>query len=196
MVLVGIAIVMLFTGVRMGKYLVDIYEDEALANEVRIETTRDHTAILLKAMPDSVGEATINKILQINEDALVIQTTILSMQDGMKDYLKQPGTPLEEIQGKDNKQAGRVAILDTGKGVEFMQASIKFHELLKSYVDDPMALNQIEDHLEFTSKYWPHEFGVDHIASQSFIKIYYKNTDAAKGIALAEYVAISRLLHP
>ncbi len=194
MVLVGIAIVMLISGVRMGKYLVDIYEDEAMANEVRIETSQDRTALLIEGMSDSVGEATISKVLHIHEEALLIQTKILSMQDGMKDYLNQPGAPLEQIKGKDNKQVGRAAILDTGKGVEFMQTSIKFHELLKGYVDDPMVLNQIEDHLEFTSKYWPYEFGADHVRSQSFMKIYYKNTDVSKGVALAEYVAIDYLL--
>jgi len=194
MVLVGIAIVMLFTGVRMGKYLVDIYEDEAIANELRIETTNDHTAQLISEMSDSIGETTITKVLQIHKEALAIQTMILSMQDGMKDVLGQPGAPVKEIKGKDNKQVGRTAILDTGSGVEFMQASVRFHDLLKSYIEDPMALNQIEDHLEFTAKYWQHEFGPDHVESYPFIKIYYKNTDASKGIALAEYVAIKSLL--
>lgn len=194
MLIVGIAIVMLFTGVRMGKYLIDIYQDEALANDARIEQTQERTAQILREMPDSLGEATIRKVLHIHEEAVAIQTMILSMQDGMKDYLKQPGVALESIKGKDNKQVGRAAILDTGKGAEFMQASVKFHKLLKDYIPDPVTQNQIGDHLEFTEAYWQHEFGADHVGGSPFIKVYYKNTDAAKGIALAEYVAISALM--
>ena len=34
------------------------------------------------------------------------------------------------------------------------------------------------------------------VEDDPFMRTYYKLTDASKGIALAEYVAISRLVHP
>jgi len=62
-------------------------------------------------------------------------------------------------------------------------------------VKDPAARTQIEDHLEFVNLVWDFEHGWDGVAGSNLMKNYYKNTDAAKGIALAEYTAIAYLLH-
>lgn len=51
-----------------------------------------------------------------------------------------------------------------------------------------------QDHLEFTGRIWFMEFGPVEVIYDPVIKIYYKHTDVSKGIALAEYVAISSLI--
>ncbi len=58
-----------------------------------------------------------------------------------------------------------------------------------------MTRSQIDDHLEFTGKVWPYEYGVKDVVDDPLMKNYYKLTDASKGIALSEYVAIAYLMH-
>ena len=142
MLLVGIACVMLMGNINMSKDLLDIYVDEALANEGRVEVAQERTASLLELALDSSHmdqQATISKI---HDQARDLQVMITGMQEGMIAYVDQPGASIEDVNWKDNRSAGRDAVRDS--------------PLLKNY---------------------------------------YKNTDAAKGIALAEYVAIAYLLH-
>ena len=120
---------------------------------------------------------------------------ITGMQEGMIAYVDQPGASIEDVNWKDNRSAGRDAILDNGAGVAFITEAKKYAAMLDELVKDPVANAQIEDHLEFTTLVWDSEFGRDGVRDSPLMKNYYKNTDAAKGIALAEYVAIAYLLH-
>jgi len=196
MLLVGISIILVYSNVRMGKYLLDIYRTEALTNADQTTLTRERTAYFLRELPDSLPAATTQKILQIHEKAVDIQASIGLMQEALLDAIQQPGVDLKDARGIDNKHAGRVAILDSGRGKEFADASQAYRQMLRDFIEDPVTWAQIEDHLEYTSEYYPHEFGPDHVAEQPFIKNYYKLSDASKGIALAEYVAIASLMHP
>jgi hypothetical protein len=86
-------------------------------------------------------------------------------------------------------------IVDNGTGWNIMLESRKFKELLDEVVKDPVARAQIDDHLEFTGEVWQLEFGGSAVTNAPLMKNYYKNGDAAKGIALSEYTAIAYLLH-
>jgi hypothetical protein len=108
----------------------------------------------------------------------------------------QPGASIQEVKGKDNKNAGREAILDSGLGHTFILESRQFAALLDEVVKDPVAKIQIRDHLEFAGLPFEYEHGPRGVEKAPLMKNYYKNTDASKGIALAEYVAIASLLHP
>ena len=91
--------------------------------------------------------------------------------------------------------AGREAILDSGAGVDFITEAKQFAAMLDELITDPIVNAQIEDHLEFAGYVFDVEHGWDGVESSPLMKNYFKNTDAAKGIALAEHVAISYLLH-
>lgn len=196
MLLVGIACVMLMGNVNMSKDLLNIYQDEALVNEEQVEVVQERTASLLELALDSSHmdhQATISKI---HDQARDLQVMINDMQEGMIAFVDQPGASIEEINEKDNKNAGREAIIDNGAGVAFILESKKFATMLDELVQDPVASSQIEDHLEYAKLFWEYEHGKKGVIDSPLMKNYYKNTDASKGIALAEYVAISRLLHP
>lgn len=195
MLLVGIACVMLMGNVNMGKDLLDIYLSESLANEQRVEEVQESTARLLEAARDSSHADQLATISQIHDQARDLQVMIRNMQEGMLAYVGQPGAALQEIRGKDNKNAGRQAILENGQGHAFILESRKFRAMLYEVVNDPVANSQIEDHMEFISLPFEHEHGADGVRNSPLMKNYYKNTDASKGISLAEYVAISYLLH-
>lgn len=195
MLLVGIACVMLMGNINMSKDLLNIYQDEALANEDRVEAAQERTASLMELALDSSHmdhQATISKI---HDQARDLQVMIKDMQEGMIAYMGQPGASIEEVYLKDNKNAGREAMIDNGAGKAFVTESKKFAAMLNELVKDPVANNQIEDHLEFTTLVWDIEHGKDGVLNSPLVKNYYKNTDASKGIALAEYVAIAYLLH-
>ncbi len=195
MLLVGIACVMLMGNVNMSRDLLDIYQEEALANEQRVELVQKQTLALLELVDDSAHadqQATINRI---HDQARDLQVMITGMQEGMITYVGQPGISIEDLKGKDNKQAGREAMLEHGEGIAFITEAKQFAAMLHELVKDHAALTQIEDHLEFTSLVWDFEHGYDGVAGSPMMKNYYKNTDAAKGIALAEYVVIAYLLH-
>jgi len=195
MLLVGISIVMLFTNVNMSKYMLDIYLEEAVANETRVEATRDRTVQLMEMFGDSAHADNLQTVTLIHEKARSLQVMIAEMQEGMIAHVKQNGVSIEQVNGIDNRGAGREAIVDSGSGREFARAAIGYREMLEEMINDPVTLSQIEDHLEFTGKVWPYEYGVRDVANDPLMKNYYKLTDASKGIALSEYVSISHLLH-
>lgn len=196
MLLVGISLVMLYSTVNMGKYLIDIYMNEAVANEVRVEQTEEGTLKLLDWAEDSCEASCLQTINKIHDDARALQLMITSLQEGMITFLGQPGSSVQDVKGKDNRLAGREVIVDSGRGHDFAQAALQYRVMLEAVIEDQVALAQIADHLECTGKVWPHENGVRYVMDDPLMKNYYKLTDASMGIALAEYVAISRLLHP
>ena len=195
MLLVGIACVMLMGNVNMSKDLLDVYMEEALANELRVEEVQERTARLLEVAQDSAHANQLATIAQIHDQARDLQVMVNDMQEGMIAFVGQPGASINEVHPLDNKNAGREAILDNGAGSAFIREAKQFASMLDELVKDEVANNQIEDHLEFASLVWDFEHGWDGVRESPLMKNYFKNTDASKGIALAEYVAISYLLH-
>jgi len=199
MLLVGISIVVLFSTVNMSKDLLDIYRDEAVANEDRVEEVQNRTATLLDMAHDNTFTHQLQVVSKIHGEARDLQVMINEIQEGMKSFLRQPGIPVEELQWVDlkidPKGAGREAFVNNGNGQDFILEARKYKAMLDELIKDPVVRNQIEDHLEFTTNIWFHEFGPNKVVESPFMKNYYKNTDASKGIALSEYVAIDYLLH-
>ncbi len=196
MLLVGISLVMIYTNVNTSKNYIDVYVDEALVNEEQLMQAQKGTVDLLEWAGESCDAACLQTINAIHADARSLQVMITSMQEGMKNSLNQPGVSIGELEGKGSHGAGREVIVDTGSGHNFAVAALDFRTMLEEIVDDPVSLAQILDHLECTGKVWNLEYGVKDVVDEPFMKTYYKLSDASKGIALAEYVAISRLLHP
>ena len=195
MLLVGIACVMLMGNVNMSKDLLDMYLEEAMANEQRVELVQKQTAVLLELAGDSAHADQQATISRIHDQARDLQVMITDMQEGMISFVGQPGVSIEQVKGKDNRQAGRAAILEHGEGIAFITEAKQYAAMLDELVKDHAANVQIEDHLEFTILVWDFEHGYDGVRDSPLMKNYYKNTDAGKGIALAEYVAIAYLLH-
>ena len=195
MLLVGIACVMLFSNINMSKDFLDLYMEEALNNEQRIEMAQERTAKLLEMAGDSVHMDQQAAITRIHNQARDLQVMVTGLQEGMIAFVGQPGASIEEVKSKDNKNAGREAMLEHGEGKAFVLEARQYAALLDELVKDPVARFQIEDHLEFTGMIWEIEHGPRGIADAPLMKSYFKNSDAAKGIALAEYVAIAYLLH-
>jgi len=195
MLLVGIACVMLIGNINMSKDLLNVYLDESISNQERVEQVQERTASLLELAGDSAYSDHLANISRIHDQARDLQVMISGMQEGMISFVGQPGVSIEEVKGKDNKNAGREAILDNGAGSAFIREAKQFASMLDELVKDEVANSQIEDHLEFTSLVWDFEHGWDGVRDSPLMKNYFKNTDAAKGIALAEYAAIAYLLH-
>ncbi len=195
MLLVGIACVMLMGNVNMAKDLLDVYQEESLANELRLEEVQERTAGLLEVAQDSTHSNQLATITRIHDQARDLQVMVSEMQEGMMAFVGQPGTSIADVKEKDNKNAGREAILESGAGSAFIREAKQYARMLDELLKDPVANNQVEDHLEFASLVWDFEHGWDGVRDSPLMKNYFKNTDAAKGIALAEYVAISHLLH-
>ena len=196
MLLVGIALVMIFTNVNIGKSGIDVYVDEALNNEAQVVQAQKGTGNLLDWAKDSCDAACLQTINAIHSDARSLQAMISGMQDGLKAYLNQPGVSLAELEGKDSHGAGREIIVDSGSGHDFAVAALDFRIMLEEIIEDPVTRSQILDHLECTGKVWNLEYGVKDVVDDPLIRTYYKLSDASKGIALAEYVAIRGIMHP
>lgn len=195
MLLVGIACVMLMGNINMSKDLLDIYRSEALANEERAELAQERTAELLIVAQDSAHMDKLATVTKIHDQARDLQVMLREMQEGMIAYVGQPGASIEAVQWVDNKNAGREAMLDNGAGVAFITEAKQFAAMLDELVKEPLVNSKVEDHLEFTGLVWDFEHGWDGVRDSPLMKNYYKNTDAAKGIALAEQTAIAYLLH-
>lgn len=195
MLLVGIACVMLIGNINMSKDLLDIYMKEALINEEQTELVQERTASLLDLARDSAYADQLPDIHKIHDQARDLQVMLQDMQEGMIAFADRPGIDIQEVKGKDNKMAGREAMLDNGAGAAFITEAKQYAALLNELLSDPVVNTVMGDHLEFTGLVWDFEHGYDGVRSSPLMKNYYKNTDAAKGIALAEYTAIAYLLH-
>jgi len=149
---------------------------------------------LLQLAEDSAHLDQLATITRIHNQVRDMQVMVTGMQEGMIAFVGQSGVTIEEIKGKDNKQAGREAMLEHGEGSAFIMEAKKFAAMLNELVKDPAVRAQITDHLEFTSPVW--DYAYNGVANSPLVVNYYMNTDAAKGIALAEYTAIAYLLHP
>lgn len=195
MLLVGIACVMLIGNINMSKDLLNIYLDEALNNEVQVEVVQERTENLLDMARDSIYADKLPAISKVHDQARDLQVMLKEMQEGMIAFADSPGASITEMKGKDNRMAGREAMLDNGAGEAFIRGAKQYAAMLDELVSDPLAKAQIKDHLEFTGLVWDYEYGRGGVRDAPLMKNYYKNTDAAKGIALAEYTTIACLLN-
>jgi len=195
MLLVGIACVMLMSNVNMSKDLLDVYLEESLANEHRIEVVQKQTADMLELAEDSIYGGQQAIVSRIHDQARDLQVMLNGMQEAMIAFVGQPGVSIDQVKGMDNKQAGREAMLEHGEGGAFIREAKQYAALLDELVKDQVVRSLIEDHLEFTTLVCDFEHGDRGVEDSPLMKNYYKNTDAAKGIALAEYVSIAYLLH-
>jgi len=195
MLLVSLSIVVQISNRNMSKSLLDIYRIEAVANEDRIEEVQNRTANLLDLAHDSADAHQLQLISKIHGQARDLQVLVQEMQEGMKSFVRQPGVPIDELKWVDVRGSGREAIIDNGSGHNFVLEATKFKAMLDELIEDSVIRNQIEDHMEFTTKVWYHEFGPNDVVEAPLMKNYFKNTDASKGIALSEHVAIAYLLH-
>ncbi len=195
MLLVGIAIVLLFSNINMSKEVLDVYAGEAVANEATVEEIRSQTANLMEFTADSTDPIKLEAISKIHDQARELQVMVTGLQDGLKTFVNEPGVPIGNLAAKDNKGAGREAMLENGNNGTFILEAKKYKELLDEVVKDPVTRSQIGDHLDFIGIIFEYEHGPRGVADSPLVKNYYKNTEASKGVALSEYVAIAYLLH-
>jgi len=196
MVVVGISLVMLIGSVRIPKETLEVYRNEAVADEIRTEQIRERTAMLLEMAGDSLQPERIQLFKKIHQQAGELQSLIDGMQDGMKASVGESGVATGQIEAMYKMNAGRDVVLDSGMGQEFMDKAKIFRDLLKEVVRDPVTLSQIDYFLHYTGEIGGLEYGGADIAQSPMIRVYYKNGSAAWGIALSEYVAIVSLMHP
>lgn len=195
MLLMGIAVMMLFLNVRVSRQYMDLYMEESVQNDVRVAEVQGRTAELLTWMNDSPDTGRKMDIDKIHDRARELQVLITTMQEMMKAHVNQAGVSITELVEKDNIAAGRESILDSGNGEAFSLRAKQFLALLCELIDDPVTQIQIEDHMEFTGSVMQMEFRKKSVAESPLVRNYYNLSDAAKGIALSEYVAIQYLMH-
>ena len=193
MFMVGIACVVLMSVVNMSKDRLDVYIEGALANEKQVALVQEQTSGLLQLAEDSVHMDQLAAITRVHNQARDLQVMVEGMQEGMIAFVGQPGVSIQEVKGKDNKKAGKEAMLEHGEGAAFIMEAKKYGAMLDELVKDPAVSAQIGDHLEFTSPVW--DYAYNGVADSPLMVNYYRNSDASRGIALAEYTAIAYLLH-
>jgi len=193
MLLVGVAIVTLMFNVKLGKEALEAYRSEAILNESRTYETEQQTQHIITIAGEQEVPA-LDEIQEIHREAANLQQMIDEMLGNLLASVGQEGRSLEELRKIDYEGGGRDVILKSGWAGDFINTAKDFEAYLFEIIDDPVTRNQIQDHLEFTGSVWFFEFGPDEVRYDPVIKIYYKHTDASKGIALAEYVAINALL--
>ncbi|MBN1387624.1 MAG: hypothetical protein JW965_04210 [Bacteroidales bacterium] len=193
LLLVGVAIIALMFNVRFGKEALDTYRNEAILNESRIFETEHQIQLIIDSAIENEHKA-LDEIQEIHAEAENLQKMIDEMLDKLLASVNEEGSSLEELRKMDYEGAGRDVIVKSGWARDFITSARKFRNNLTEIVDDPVTVNQIQDHLEFTGSVWFMEFGPEEVIYDPVIKIYYKHTDVSKGIALAEYVAISSLM--
>ena len=193
MLLVGIGIASLTSNVRMAKRIIDDYREASIMNEIRI----DNVEYSVKRINLEIGELTdpvSENISEIQTRTDQLHRMIDEMLEEMKVMIKEPGVDIADLKKVDKPGIGRDVIVDNGWAKKFISAAREYHEFLRSIIDDQAVVAQIDDHLQFTGKVAYNEWGYIDVIYDPVIKIYYKHTDVALGIALSEYVALNYLL--
>ena len=194
MLLVGIAVAIVLLNVNMSRITLELYREEAMQNDIHIEQVQQRTAGLLDMAEESLPEGPLRSVSGIHDQARSLQVRIAAMQEGMFAFVGEPGASIENAEALDNRRAGREVIDEQGNGREFLLESMEYREMLKEAVGDPVTWSQIEDHLEFTGDIWRIEYGGRTVLNEPLVKNYYKLSDASRGIALSEYVAVRYLV--
>ena len=195
MVLVGAAVMIVFFNVNMSKDVLDVYRTETITYEQGIEDVQERTSKMIGMTADSAYADIREDVLRIHTEATALHLMIKDMKDGMLIYTQQEGVAVDDLQRIDNKGAGREEIIDSGKARPFVMALKEYHKLLNGFNSDPVVKSQLGDHLEITSDVWYWEYSTGDVVSDPFMKNYFKLTYSAMGVALAEYVAITNMMH-
>lgn len=117
------------------------------------------------------------------------------MRESLLESVDQPGVSIQEVKEKDRRRRGWDSGLDYNQEEAFIMSAKQFKEMLDEMLLDPVVRSQIDDHLEFTKKVWPYEFGDRFVVGSPLIINYYMLSKMSKGIALTEYEAIEYILH-
>jgi hypothetical protein len=194
MLVVGIAIVILMTNVRMSKYAIDIYTEEIVNNESFMNEIDKRTAQFLVAARDTAFADRQGQITRIHSQVGTLQQMTGQLKSILLESVGQPGVGISEVKGKEMRRKlwddNQVYDLET----EFIREARVLQDMLDEMVPDQVVQAQIYDHLEFTRKIWPHAFGARVLVGEPFVVNYLMVTKVSKGIALSEYLAIDYLL--
>lgn len=194
MVVVGISLVMLIGNARIPKETLDLYKKEAVHDELQTMQVRERTASLMEAAGDTVPANLQMTLNLIHDKARELQVMINVIQDGLKEFVGQPGVETAEITAMDNRRAGREIVAESGLGWEYVLGSRDFRAMLGEIIEDPVTMSQIDSHLHLSSTIGTVEYGGADVTESPMIRVYYVNSAAAKGVALSEFVAIQYLL--
>jgi hypothetical protein len=195
MFLVGVSLVMMITNVRMSKYTIDLYQEEALGNEHDVEVVKGRTAKLLEMLNDTAYMEKKEMVTRIHDQARGLQVMISEMRESLLEMVDQPGVSIQDVKGKDIQRRQWEGGINQEREARFALEALKFQEMLDEILMDPVTRSQIGDHLKFTRKVWPYEFGRRLNMKEPFIVSYYMLSEIEKGVALTEYVSIDYILN-
>ncbi|MFH0757178.1 MAG: hypothetical protein V2B15_07825 [Bacteroidota bacterium] len=196
MLLVGVSVVMLMTNVRISKEAINIYMEEVVSNEQYLGEITKRTDLLMEMTRDSTYADKQSQVFRIHEKAGELQLVVDELRESLLQSVDQPGTSIQEVKGKDKiiHRKGWDATRDLDKEEDFIRKARGFRDMLDDMLLDPVIRCQIEDHMEFTKKVRPYEFGERFATGEPLIFNYYMLTKISKEIALTEFVSIQYIL--
>ncbi len=193
MLVVGISVVMLMSNVRISKYAINIFMEEVVKDQKYLGELETRTGQLLEMSQDSAMVEKQSQVFRISEKAGELQAMVDALLESLLESVDQPGASIQEVKGKDIRRRG--SSMDYDKEAEFIRMAMGFREMLDEMLLDPVIRCQIEDHLEFTKKTWPYEFGERFVRGEPFIYNYYMLTKISKSIKLTEFIAIQYIIN-
>ncbi len=193
MLLIGISIIALLSRINLSKDTIDQYTDLCLDNMEAVEQIDNRLQNRLGVLPDSLRTAEITTIMEQSE---ALEKRIGEMQDGLLGRVDQSGVPIDQVSGRDYRNAGREAILDNGAGAEFMEQSAEFRQYLMERVEDPIISDQIGYLMRFAGENPRTRWRVVENESvyEPLIIYYYDLTEFSRRIAFSTCLAVEQLL--
>jgi hypothetical protein len=194
MLMVGIGLAVLTFNVRMAKDVIDEYKAETVLTQKNIAVVTARNLELLSIARDEESPM-LNQIEEIHQRSEELRSMIDEMLEELLVSIKEPGVNIEDLRKADKTGVGREVIVDNGWARRFMDASYEYQSFLSEIIDDPVIIAQIAENLQYTTQTWFNEWGYREVIYDAVIKIYYKNTDVALGIALSELAAVNHLIN-
>jgi uncharacterized membrane protein len=193
MLLIGISIIALLTRVNISKNHIDSFTALSLENIDAVEQIESRIQSRLAVLPDSLRTDDLTRIVQQSE---TLDRMIREMQGGLLERVDQPGVPIDQVSGRDFRNAARDAILDNGLGARFLEESGSFRKLLLASVDDPVISGQISYLLQYAGENPGVRWNVieDENVYEPLILYYFDLTGFSRRVAFCTYLAVEELL--
>jgi hypothetical protein len=190
MLVIGLSVVVLLSRVNIGKEAIDQYTRLSIENLQ--ETEQIQAAIDGRMGTFAVIPVRLNTFL---DQADELQRMTEQMREALIEQTGEAGLPIDQVERLDFRDAARDAILDNGKGAEFLKLVDDYRAGLMDEVSDPVFRSQIDFLLGFsgntTVKTWNVVAHAD--VYGPMIIYYYDLTDFSRRIAYCAWLAVSSL---
>ena len=194
MLIVGIAIVILFSRVSLTREAVDLYVEESIKADQNIHDIEARTLKLVDLSLDSISSGKQDHVRRIHDKAEELQSKLDAIREMLLSAVNQTGTSIDQVAGKDRTKKLWIDDDIFVAEDEFLSEARAFLTMIEDMLLDPVLRVQIDGYMDFTRKIWKYTNGDHFSTGEPLVVNYYLISRISREVALAEYVSIQYIV--